>query len=188
MTFSLPFLYAPHIGQLPIGVHLEVTGVLFSETSTALKVMTFDTFLVVATSFNPYAADAVGQGTSAWAYVRDYDVDTATLHNTATNIYCVAKTAVTAGGRGDVIVMGEVLDAVKVGSAAHVKGQQLVPSMGTIGTLAPCKAPSATFLDTARNRKVIALCTNAATAAVADVHFNGFGWGVTLTNVALNAD
>lgn len=174
-------------GQLSINTNLEVKNILFSEASTALKVMCFDMFLAVATSYEPTAASA-GAGTSAWAFVRDYDIDTATLHNSATDIYVVAKTAVAAGARGDVIVMGAVTAAPKVGSAAHVKGQQLLPSMGTVGTLAPCQSTPTTLVAGARNRKVIALCTNAATAAVANIHFNGLGWGWDLTNVAVGAD
>lgn len=185
--FAISSIFTVAPGVLPINTSLEVRDVLFSETSTLLKVMCFDMFLAVATSYDPLAASS-GRGTSAFAYVRDYDVDTATLHNSATDIYCVAKAVVTAGNRGDVIVMGAIPAANKVGSAAHVKGQQLRPSMATIGTLAPCTTQPTTLVATARNRKLIAMCTNAATAAVADVHFNGFGWGVDWTNVAVNAD
>lgn len=183
--FGTPF--GVHTGQLPINAHLEIRNILFSEESTALKVMCFDMFLAVATSYDPYAG-ASGAGTSAWAFVRDYDVDTATLHNSATDIYVVAKAVVLAGARGDVIVMGAVSAAPKVGSAAHVKGQQLRPSMATVGTLAPCTTTPTTLVAGSRNRKLVALCTNAATAAVADIHFNGFGWGFDYTNVAVNAD
>ncbi len=183
--FGTPF--GVHNGQLPINTNLEIKNILFSETSTALKVMCFDMFLAVATSYDPNAG-ASGAGTSAWAFVRDYDVDTATLHNSATDIYVVAKTAVTAASRGDVIVMGAVTALPKVGSAAHVKGQQLRPSMGTVGTVAPCATTPTTLVAGSRNRKIVALCTDAVTEDNANVHFNGFGWGWDYTNVAVNAD
>lgn len=184
-AFGMPFGFFK--GQLPINCSLEIQDILFSEASTALKVMRFDMVLAVATSFDPYAG-ASGRGTSAWAYVRDYVVDTATLHNSATDVYVIAKAAYSAGVRGDCIVMGAVSDAPKVGSAAHVKGQQLRPSMATVGTLAPCTTTPTTLVAGSRNRKIVALCTTAETAATADIHFNGFGWGVDYTNVAVNAD
>ena len=184
---SLPFLFASFPGQLPVNTHLEVQSIVFSEASTLHKVMAFDMQLAVATSYNPHASSS-GAGTSAWAFIRDYDVDTATLHYSATDIYVVAKAVYAAGARGDAIVMGAVSGAPKVGSAAHVLGQQLRPSMGTIGTLAPCTTSPTTLVAGSRNRKIVALCTNAATAAVADIHFNGFGWGFDWTNVAVNAD
>jgi hypothetical protein len=187
---SMPFLFASFPGQLPVNTHLEVQNILFSEASTALKVMRFDMKLAVATSYNPHESSS-GLGTSAWAFIRDYEVDTATLHYSATDIYVIAKTAVSAGARGDVIVMGAVTAAPKVGSAAHVLGQQLRPSMATIGTLAPCATQGTTLRAESRTRKIIALCTNAATAATANVHFNGFGWGTSLFipgTAALNVD
>lgn len=192
MTFSLPFLYAPQAKQLPIGVHLEARDVLFSEAAAAAdcpKVMTFDMILAVATSYNPHASDGAGQGTSAWAYVRDYDVDTATLTNAATDIYCVAKTAVAAAARGDVVIMGEITGMIKVGgSGAHVKGQGFLPAMADVGDVAPVANVATTLAATAHNRKVVLLATNAATATTVSGHFNGFGWGTVFTNVAFNAD
>lgn len=188
MLFGFGTPFGVHSGQLPINTSIEIKNILFSEAAaTALKLMRFDMVLAAATSFDPNAG-ASGAGTSAWAFVRNYVVDTVTLHNSCTDVYVIAKTAVSAGARGDVIVMGAVAAAPKVGSAAHVKGQQLLPSMGTIGTLAPCATLPTTLVAGARNRKVVALCTNAATAAVADIHFNGFGWGWDLTNVAVGAD
>lgn len=186
--WSLPFSFSPFPGQLPVNTTLKVHNVLFSETATALKVMTFDMQLSAgnATSYDAFAQSG-GFGTSAWAFVRNYIVDTATLRYTATDVYCVADTAVTAGDRGTVTVIGAITGIAKVGSAAHVLGQQLVPSMATIGTLAPCAAQDTTLATTAGTRKVVGLCTNAATAATANVHFNGFGWGVVFINFASNA-
>lgn len=184
----LPLTFAAFPGQLPVNAELKIKNIMFRTTATAKKVVKFDMALASATSFDPMAGSA-GAGTSAWSFVTDYVVDTATLPYSATDVYAVADAAVaTASTRGDVTVFGAISALPKVGSAAHVKGQGLMPSMATIGTVAPNAARSATYAATASDRKAIALCTNAATAAVADVHFNGFGWGVVHTNVAYNAD
>lgn len=186
--FSLPTSLVPFPGQLPVNATLKVNNVLFLTTATAKKIVKFDMALTTATSYDPFAGSS-GAGTSAWSMVRDYVVDTATLPYSATDVYAVADAAVaTANTRANVTVIGAVSALPKVGSAAHVKGQALLPSMATIGTAAPNAARSTTYAATASDRKAIALCTNAATAAVADVHFNGFGWGVVHTNVAYNAD
>lgn len=174
----------------PALTELIVKGVYFDEVSTLLKVMCFDTGLNAATEYDTLNQTSLTSGltTSAWGRVRDYDIDTATLHNSCVDVYCVANSVVAAAARGDVTVIGKIVGITKVGSAAHVAGQGLVPSMGTIGTLAPHAAISATLVAGARNRKVVARCINAVTAATATVHFNGFGWGTVWTNVAVGAD
>ena len=174
----------------PALTELIVKGVYFDEVSTLLKVMCFDTALVAATEYDTINQTSMTSGltTSAFGRVRDYDIDTATLHNSAVDIYCVANAVVASGARGDVTVLGKIVGITKVGSAAHVAGQGFLPSMGTIGTLAPHTTLPTTLVAGARTRKVIARALNAVTAATATVHFNGFGWGVDLTNVAVGAD
>jgi hypothetical protein len=185
--WSLPFTFSPFPGQLPVNTTLKLHNVLFSEVATALKVMCFDMGQVVATSYDAFAQSG-GFGTSAWAYVRDYDVDTTTHHNSATDVYCVADTAVAAGSRGTVTVVGYVAGMTKVTSTS-VKGDGFTPSMGTVGSLAATATTPTTLVAGARVRKIVALCVGDDTAdTTANVHFNGFGWGVTFKNVAVNAD
>jgi hypothetical protein len=181
--------YTAFPGQLPVMAELTVSNITFSEVATALKVMCFDMELAVATSYNPLSApNSSGEGTSAWAYVRDYDVDTATMPRSQRDVYVMAETAVAAGAKGNAIVMGRVTGAPKVGSAAHVLGQGFTPSMGTVGTLAPTAAVGTTLVTTLSHRKIVFLATNAATAAVVTGFFNGLGFGSVPKNVAYNAD
>ena len=185
--WSLPFSFSPFPGQLPVNTTLKVHNVLFSETATAKKVMTFDVNQVVATSYDAFA-QSDGFGTSAWAYVRDYDVDTTTHHSSSTDVYCVADEAVTAGNRGTVTVVGYVAGMTKV-SATTAKGDQFTASMGSVGSLAALATTPTTLVAGARVRKVVALQVGAeVSSTVANVHFNGFGWGWTFKNVAVSAD
>lgn len=176
-------------GQLPTSVELSVANVLFSEVATAKKVMCFDMQLAVATSYDPLSPPtAAGQGTSAWAYVRDYDVDTAALHHSEVDIYCVADTAVAAGSRGSVTVMGYVTNMAKL-SATGATGQGYMPSMSAIGSLAHQLAVPTTLVAGARNRKVIFKQVGVDVSATrANGHFNGFGWGWSFANFAVGAD
>lgn len=181
--------YTAFPGQLSVMTELTVTNVTFSEVATAKKVMCFDMELAVATSYNPLSApSASGEGTSAWAYVRDYDVDTATMPRSQRDVYVLAETAVAAGAKGNVTVMGRVSAVPKVGSAAHVLGQGFTPSMASVGTLAPTAAVPTTLVATLSHRKIIFLAENAATAAVVTGFFNGLGFGSVPKNVAYNAD
>jgi hypothetical protein len=184
----LPY-YTAFPGQLPVMAELSVTDVFFSEAATAKKVMCFDMQLAVATSYNPLSApNAAGQGTSAWAYVRDYDVDTATLHHSEVDIYCVADAAVSANAKGSVTVCGYVTNMVKL-SATGATGQGYTPSMGTVGSLAPQANTPTTLVAGARNRKVIFKQVGADVSATrANGQFNGLGWGWSFCNVAVNAD
>lgn len=181
--------YTAFPGQLPVMTELTVYNVTFSEVATAKKVMCFDMAQVVATSYDPLSTpSAAGEGTSAWAYVRDYDVDTATLHNSATDIYCVAETAVAAGSKGNAIVCGYVTGMTKL-SATGAKSQGYMPSMGTIGSLAHQANTPTTLVAGARNRKVIFKQVGADVSATSvNGQFNGLGWGWSFTNLAVNAD
>lgn len=183
----LPLTFAAFPGQLPVNAELKISNILFSETATAKKVMCFDMALVVATSYDPFAASS-GAGTSAWAYVRDYDVDTATLHNAATDVYCVADAAVTAGSRGNVTVFGYITAMTKL-SATGATSQGYMPSMATVGSLAHLANTPPTLVAGARNRKIVFKQVGADVSATsANGHFNGLGWGFVFANVAVGAD
>jgi hypothetical protein len=168
---------------------LSVTDVTFSEVATAKKVMCFDMALAVATSYNPLSPPtASGQGTSAWAYVRDYDVDTVSLHHSEVDIYCVADAAVAAGAKGSVTVCGYVTGMTKL-SATGATGQGYTPSMSAVGSLAHQRTTPTTLVAGARNRKVIFKQVGADVSATrANGHFNGLGWGWSFCNYAVDAD
>jgi hypothetical protein len=185
--WSLPFTFSPFPGQLPVNTTLKVHNVLFSEVATAKKIMAFDMALQTASSYDAFAQSG-GFGTSAWAYVRDYDVDTTVLHHSATDVYCIADEAVAAGSRGTVTVVGYVTSVAKV-NGTNAKNQPYTASMAAVGTLAPTATTPTTLVAGARVRKVVAKQVGADVSAVlANVHFNGFGWGVTFKNVAVDAD
>lgn len=178
LSFGMPF--GAHIGQLAINTNVEISNILFSEAATAGKIMAFDMQLAVATSYDPMAGSS-GAGTSAWAFIRNYIVDTAVLHYTATDVYVCAPAAVSAGARGRAVVMGAVTNALVTGAPNVAKGQQLRPSMASIGSLSVCAAQGTTLRAESRTRKAILLVTTAASSVTtATGHFNGFGWGVTL--------
>lgn len=181
--WSLPFDYSAFPGQLPVNGTLKVRNVMFLTTATAKKVVKFDMGLTssATATYSPFQQSG-GNSDNAWGYVRDYIVDTATTKYACTDVYAVADAAVaTANTRGDVTVIGQVTGIAKA-SAAVVKGQGLMPSMATIGNLAPTIATDATLRNGSGNRKIVLLSTVAETATTATGHFNGFGWGLTFFN------